>query len=652
MKYLAFFCFAVATVAAEPNVIDQFYRAIRAGDASAVQKLIRNGADANTRDSRGGTPLFYAAEVGTPEIMRLLITAGADVNARTAFGATPLMWSTADISKVRLLVQKGADVNATSKAGNTALQIAAAQAGNLELVRFLVEHGASLKTSRNESGNTPLIRAAYANDLAMVKFLVEKGEDVNAANIGGRTPLMSACMIANPDIVKLLLARGANVNARMKPHQNPGVKHGPVDVGGLTALMLAATSQSPTLVRILLNAGADVNAKDVRGMTPLMLAVASDHADPEIVRLLLARRPDLAVTSNGGETALAWARKFHYQPVLSQIENASAGLDIPSPAPVIFDQASAPDIRQAAERSVSLVQRTTAGFFHEGGCVSCHAQHMAGLVAAVARSKGLPIDEKAAADVLQETRLQFASRADLFLEREDGPADLILTTALAALAFQNAPADRMTDAMLRNIASQQSPAGKWSLIGIVRPPTADGSITNTALSIRAIRQYAPPALKAEMDARIARAANWILHAEPSTTEDAVMQLLGAKWGGEDRASIERLTKKLLALQRQDGGWAQLRQLEPDAYATGAALYALYEGGGISPSEDAYRRGVRFLLETQAKDGSWHVSSRAPRIQPYFESGFPYGKDQWISQWATGWSAVALTLALPETIAAR
>lgn len=652
MKYLALFYLAATICAGEPNVSDQFYAATRAGDGRAVQELIRKGADVNTRDSRGGTPLFYAASIGTPEIVRLLITAGADVNSRTPFGATPLMWSTADISKVRLLVQKGADVNAKSKAGNTALQIAAAQGGNVEVLRFLLAHGSSLKTSRNERGSTPLLRAAKANDLAIVKFLLEHGDDVNARDTVGHTPLMNACMAGNPEMVKLLLAKGADLNAHMEPHVGLPVKHGFVAIGSMTPLMLGVVTQSPALVRMLLDAGADVNAQDVRGMTPLMLAAASDHADPEIVRLLLTRHPNVNTASLEGETALAWARKFQHEPVQSQIESASAGVDVPHLAPVAFERAGARDIREAAERSVALMQKTTARFFREGGCVSCHAQDITGLVAAAARSKGLPVDEKAAADVLQQTRLEFASRADLFLEREDGPTDLILTTALAALAFQDVPADRMTDAMLRNIASQQAPAGNWSQIGVMRPPTSDGNITTTALSIRAIRQYAPPALKAEMDARIARATNWIVHAETSTTEDAVMQLLGAKWGGVDAATVDRLTQKLLALQRENGGWAQLRQREPDAYATGSALYALHERGGISPSHDAYRRGVRFLLETQAADGSWHVTSRAPKIQPYFESGFPYGKDQWISQWATGWSAVALTLALPETVAAR
>ena len=51
---------------------------------------------------------------------------------------------------------------------------------------------------------------------------------------------------------------------------------------------------------------------------------------------------------------------------------------------------------------------------------------------------------------------------------------------------------------------------------------------------------------------------------------------------------------------------------------------------------AYRGGLRFLIADQREDGSWFVASRSKPFQPYFESGFPYGKDQFISMAATSW----------------
>jgi len=131
-----------------------------------------------------------------------------------------------------------------------------------------------------------------------------------------------------------------------------------------------------------------------------------------------------------------------------------------------------------------------------------------------------------------------------------------------------------------------------------------------------------------------------------------MQLLGAKWAGMSAEIIDRMAKRVLALQRDDGGWAQTRYLKSDAYATGTALYALKEAPAVSGADAAYRKGAAYLLATQAEDGSWYVASRAPKFQPYFDGGFPYGHDGWISQWATGYATLALTYAIPENRAAK
>jgi hypothetical protein len=58
------------------------------------------------------------------------------------------------------------------------------------------------------------------------------------------------------------------------------------------------------------------------------------------------------------------------------------------------------------------------------------------------------------------------------------------------------------------------------------------------------------------------------------------------------------------------------------------------------------------LSTQAANGSWRVASRAPKFQAYFNSGFPYAGDQWISAWATAWSTMALAQTLPAGPATR
>jgi ankyrin repeat protein len=62
------------------------------------------------------------------------------------------------------------------------------------------------------------------------------------------------------------------------------------------------------------------------------------------------------------------------------------------------------------------------------------------------------------------------------------------------------------------------------------------------------------------------------------------------------------------------------------------------------------------MRTQQGDGSWHVTSRlhppAPVSPPYFESGYPHGKDQFISAQASAWAVMALARALPVSKDAR
>lgn len=150
-----------------------------------------------------------------------------------------------------------------------------------------------------------------------------------------------------------------------------------------------------------------------------------------------------------------------------------------------------------------------------------------------------------------------------------------------------------------------------------------------------------------------RAAAWMDAAPAKTTDDWAMKLLGLSWSQSAPRRVEAAGRRLLALQRKDGGWGGNPNLASDAYATGQSLYALLATGMLNPSDAVARRAVRLLLGTQEADGSWHVRSRAPKFQPYFESGFPHGHDQWISSAATAWAVMALaraeeTPALSET----
>lgn len=637
---------SASLLAAEQMETDRYYQAIRQDDLAALRQLVQHGG-VNAKDRQGSSPLFYAAAYGSLDAVRILVAAGADANAANAFGATPLLVSVAEPGKARFLIDHGADVNARSKMGRTPLWIAAATDGASGTVRLLLDHGAKLAV-RDEMQSTPLLAATAANDESTIRLLLDEGAGVNDHDVTGLTPLMNASMNGNLKAVEWLLARAADVNAVSAQEMNPRVKNGAPATGMFTPLLLAAAYSGPEVVKALLDAGADIDARDVRGMTPLMLAIATDHADIRTIRLLLERDADAIIRDRDGLTAADWARRYSNEAVLREF-----GIPIQSkPSPVTMmatGETVPPDARQAVTKAVGLLERNSASFFREGGCVSCHAQNLTAMAVNAAGTHHIAINEQARMEQRKASESLVGAAEQPLLQRMDPPVAEILSYGLLELDAEGEAGGRSTDAIVHNLLGQQRQAGNWHLGGIARAPISDGDISRTALTIRALQVYGIPARKADLQKRIQLAANWLMTAAPQTTEDWNMQALGLKWAGVHHGSRETIRRLLLA-QEADGGWAQAQGLESDAYATGQTLYTLHELG-IPASDPAYRRGVQYLLETQAEDGSWHVRSRAVPIQPYFESGFPYGPDQWISSAATAWAATSLSYAIgPQQVA--
>ena len=144
-----------------------------------------------------------------------------------------------------------------------------------------------------------------------------------------------------------------------------------------------------------------------------------------------------------------------------------------------------------------------------------------------------------------------------------------------------------------------------------------------------------------------KARRWLEATKPKDTEDRVFRLLALRAASSSEESIRKAADDLLATRRDDGGWSQLDGGTSDAYATGSALVALRWAGRLATDSPVYRGGLRFLIADQREDGSWFVASRSKPFQPYFESGFPHGKDQFISMAATSWAVTALSLACPK-----
>jgi hypothetical protein len=152
-------------------------------------------------------------------------------------------------------------------------------------------------------------------------------------------------------------------------------------------------------------------------------------------------------------------------------------------------------------------------------------------------------------------------------------------------------------------------------------------------------------MRKEIETKLARAIGWLLATRPESAEEHAMRLMALTWTKASRKELDSAAKAWIAKQRADGGWSQLTHLESDAYATGITLYALHEAG-IPVSDNAYRRGIQYLLKNQYADVSWFVKTRAFPVQPQMESGYPFGYNQWISEAAASWATAAIGYTLP------
>ena len=264
--------------------------ALQTSNPTIIRLLLDAGADPNSPDDSGRTPLHSGAQNRNPMVATHLLNAGADLHAGDNEGYTPLhiaaAWS-GNGRVVNLLLNRGADPLAESNDGRTPLHSALRYRAEIGTVTVLVKAGAAASL-------TPLQRAALDGDNTVVESLLADGADPDAAYRYGWRPLHYAVPFGGPGVVTTLLAAGADANA--------------ASVAGGTPLHLAASQASEALVSILLRAGADPAVVDEdQQRTPLHYAARSS-TDPAVVLSLVIAGADPGVRDYQGQLAVDLAR--------------------------------------------------------------------------------------------------------------------------------------------------------------------------------------------------------------------------------------------------------------------------------------------------------------------------------------------------------
>ena len=607
---------------------------LRTGDLGSFLKTVTTDPKlVNARGPGGATPFMYAVLYTDTATLEKLLKLGADPNKRNDVNATALMWAGGDLGKTRLLLDHGAEVNARSDELRTPLMIAARRPGGDATVKLLLERGANPNPNTKPfSESSPLIEAATAGEPGIMQLLLEHGADAKAT---AQPAVTMAVANGCSKCLDLLVARK-------------------LDPAAYTAALAdVAVLADLNAVRLMLDQGANVNAFDPLGRTPLMYAAASDALPLDVVKLLMERGADVNAKSrhklsgDAGLSVLEIAKLHGETPIVDWLVKSGAKGTQPALPPLRPVRENT--IRDAVERSVPLVQRSDLSFSAKAGCVSCHNNSLQAMAVSASRKAGFRIDEAIAAQqvkaniaVLEKTRERLYQ--GFFVPVGDNFGPFIVGYILTGLAGERYEADLNTDAVALYLKTHQAQDGSWPYPkGDSRPPLCSDYIAQTTLSMRALQLYAPKTGKADWDRSVQRAAAWIATAEAKNNDDRGWRLLGLAWAGVDKNATQQALRELLVTQRPDGGWSDIPSTGSTAYATGQALFALHTAG-LRSSDAAYERGVQFLLKTQQEDGSWYVRTRALGFQPYFDTAFPYGFDQWISAAGTSWATMALAAA--------
>jgi ankyrin repeat protein len=294
---------------------------VAAGKCSTApaKALLWMGANPNTRDADGVTPLIFAAMEKNPVMIECLLSNGADPNLRRNDQTTALANAAAkaELFSVRALLNGGAEVGT--------VELGCATQGNsrdiLEILLRAMTKNPKIQTIRDIEGRTPLHYAVTTRSHTLVGDLLKQGIPVDARTVTGLTPLMLAVDDGNTAAAGELLQWKADVNARDKDGKTP-LMHATLkghtamvqllidrraqvnatNQKGLTPLMFAAMRGHTTAVTALLRAGATVNASDPNGWTSLLIATANRHVS--VMQTLIQAGANMNAQTQDGWTPL------------------------------------------------------------------------------------------------------------------------------------------------------------------------------------------------------------------------------------------------------------------------------------------------------------------------------------------------------------
>lgn len=290
--------------------------AAHCGHEKVVALLLSRGAQTETKDLYGMTPLHLASARGHLKAVETLIGWAASLDAESANGKTPLSAAVEDQwhDVVKYLLQKGASINARDHAKLTPLHVAS-MAGDAEMVNLLLSRRGVDLEARDGESMAPLHYAVDGGHLRVADALLSKGAHVDCRGKWQTTSLMLASSKGHVKIAELLIKRGAKVKLTSDGNMNAihwACLNGGTDIlelllqqkklkvdsvtsEGCTPLHIAVMSRNFAAVDYLLRNKATQEFACCKGWRALHYAC--DRKDVELVRHLVNNKASIEATN-------------------------------------------------------------------------------------------------------------------------------------------------------------------------------------------------------------------------------------------------------------------------------------------------------------------------------------------------------------------
>ncbi|XP_014232795.1 ankyrin-3-like [Trichogramma pretiosum] len=255
----------------QPNVDPPLHLALKKYDnKKVVELLLRSGADPNSTDMNGETPLHHMYSDEIAEIFFKIVEENdhrlqpVQVDIRDRYGYTPLHLALYNnrINLAQLLLNKGADPSLTDEEGLTSLHIIvdisnyANRDEAIQLATMLFEvsndKGKTVQVDAvDKEGRTPLQVALAYDNIKMVEFLLRRGANPNLADTEGLTPLHIICKKFHNEPEELLKTF-FEINDELNQLVHVDVR----DNSGLTPLQWGVANHWMNVTNLLLDHGA------------------------------------------------------------------------------------------------------------------------------------------------------------------------------------------------------------------------------------------------------------------------------------------------------------------------------------------------------------------------------------------------------------